>query len=672
MRSRLTLSTWLAWLLIPLAPAGAATDPVAQEPIGQDPAALEHFARLPEHADVALSPGGRYAAAKVYSGGQYILAIYDLDNLGKAPPVLLNPDDMEVNWLRWKSEDRLLVSLWFASRRWGTATVETRLFALDPDGRNRKLLVKPKRDDIPVQIADQVVSFLPGDPDHIVMAFNPDDPRLPRLYKVNVRTARQKRLESGDSDIFWWSVDQAGEARVGQGIDDRQLRSRVLLRPPGSKDWRPFLEGPVDEVPDFDPILFDQDDPDLAYVLSGHAGDTTGIYRFRLSTGKFIDTVFHHPEVDVASWRLDPSGTRLESIGYVLDEGRVHWLNPEIGAIVEDIRLRVSARHVGLVSASLGHRRMILYAESPDLPPRYYLYEPATDKLRYFAFAYPGLKDRPMGAMRSTRYRARDGLEIPAYVTLPPGIHSATPPKPLPAVIFPHGGPVARDMAAFDPLVQYMASQGYAVLQMNFRGSWGYGSEFKQSGFRQWGKAMQDDITDGTRWMIEEGIADPERTCIVGWSYGGYAALMGAVREPALYRCAVSIAGVSDLQALLNQGRGFLFNRTMRRHIGEGWKDREDLARNSPVNRAAEIKAPVLLVHGTKDRQVLASHSAAMARALDREKKTHEYLVLEDADHAVLRMEERLKLFDTLGRFLARHLGGTSAMPTTAGNKPAP
>src|SRR5690606_36518700 len=185
--------------------------------------------------------------------------------------------------------------------------------------------------------------------------------------------------------------------------------------------------------------------------------------------------------------------------------------------------------------------------------------------------------------------------------SLPPGT-AAKPERPLPTVIFPHGGPQSRDVAAFDPLVQLMTSRGYAVFQLNFRGSTGYGREFREAGHRQWGQAMQDDVTDGTRWLIGEGYSDSDRICIVGWSYGGYAALMGAVKEPDLYRCASSIAGVTDLPATLRHRRPFLLGNIPTRFIGDLWKGRASLRENSPVNRAADFHVPVLLAHGTRDR----------------------------------------------------------------------
>jgi dipeptidyl aminopeptidase/acylaminoacyl peptidase len=348
----------------------------------------------------------------------------------------------------------------------------------------------------------------------------------------------------------------------------------------------------------------------------------------------------------------------------------MQWFDPTVAAIFEDVRLRIAAKHVYVASWSNDYRRILFYGESPDLPGRYYLYERGTGALRYFAFAYPELEKVPMAPMRATSYQARDGLTIPAYLSLPSG-SPAKPATPLPAVVLPHGGPGARDFSSFDPLVQLFVSRGYAVLQMNYRGSTGYGNEFQGAGSRQWGKAMQDDVTDGTRWLAAEGYADPRRTCIVGWSYGGYAALMGAVKEPELYACVVSVAGVSDLPDLIRSQRNYINGRIFTQNIGDLWKDKQSLEANSPVNGAERIKAPVLLAHGTKDRVVDIRQTKSMATALKRAGKPFQYVELEDADHSVLRGPERLKLFSAVDEFVTGRLGTTAPAPPQAAVDPA-
>lgn len=631
------------------------------------------FAALPEADNVEISPGGQYVAAKTYLNGQYMLVIYDLDKIGASKPVIASPQDMEVNWLRWKSDERLLVSLSYADRRYGTATIETRLYGINPDGSDIKFLVPPRRvnkggadvarlggEDV-VQIADHVVDFLPEDPKNILMQFNAEDVRLPRIYRVNVFTAQRTLVKSGMANVVEWAVDQQVRPRLAYVLDDQKMQEQYLYRKPDSKDWEVLWTNPLDELAYFSPVLFDRDDPDVAWVRSNHEGQTTGLYRYRFSTRTFIEKLFLHPEVDIAAVQLDPSSRRVVGVTYIVAESRVHWLDPEPAALFEDVRLRIAAKHVYVASWTADYGRVIFYGESPDLPGRYYLYERESKNLRNLTSAYPRLEKVPMAPMRATSYRARDGLNIPAYLSLPASVTTARPEKPLPTIVMPHGGPATRDFSSFDPLVQMFTSRGYAVLQMNYRGSWGYGSEFLGAGRRQWGQAMQDDVTDGTRWLAAEGIADPQRICIVGWSYGGYAALIGAVKEPSLYSCVVSIAGLSNLRAFINSRRKYLNSRVFTRNIGDGWKDRESLEENSPVNGASRIKAPVLLAHGTADRVVPVKQTTDMAKALDRAGKSYEYVELKDADNSVLRGPERLKLFTAVDAFVRKNIGATAS-----------
>jgi dipeptidyl aminopeptidase/acylaminoacyl peptidase len=300
-------------------------------------------------------------------------------------------------------------------------------------------------------------------------------------------------------------------------------------------------------------------------------------------------------------------------------------------------------------------RRVIAYAQAPDRPGRYVV-AGADGPVRELARDYPALEAVALAPVRPVAFRARDGLVIPGYLALPPGT-AARPARTLPTVVLPHGGPESRDVAEFAPLVQLLASRGFAVLQLNFRGSAGYGAGFEQAGRRQWGRAMQDDVTDGTRWLVAEGIADAGRLCIVGWSYGGYAALMGVAREPGLYRCAASIAGVSDLPRLARANSStYLTAQLTALRIGRPWRDGDALAALSPVNRATDITAPVLLVHGDRDRVVDVDHSRAMERALAAAGRPVTYVEIAGGDHALAEPAQRQRLFETLDRFLREQL----------------
>jgi dipeptidyl aminopeptidase/acylaminoacyl peptidase len=258
--------------------------------------------------------------------------------------------------------------------------------------------------------------------------------------------------------------------------------------------------------------------------------------------------------------------------------------------------------------------------------------------------------------VQRVRYKARDGLEIEAFLTLPKG----RPEKKLPTLMFPHGGPIARDSEAFDYWSQFFASKGYAVLQMNFRGSAGQGYSHMKAGLQKWGKEMQDDIEDGARYLIDQGIADPAKIAIVGASYGGYAALMGTVRTPDFYKCAISFAGVSDVYELVRDSRAFWLNyNVVDEQIG---RDRKHLEEISPINYVDKIKVPILLIHGESDRQVKPFHSEEMHKKLQKAGKPVEFVSLPDEDHYLSMERNRIDTFKAMDRFLDKCLPVTASM----------
>jgi len=269
--------------------------------------------------------------------------------------------------------------------------------------------------------------------------------------------------------------------------------------------------------------------------------------------------------------------------------------------------------------------------------------------LKIIAYKYSKLAPDLLSKKEKVSYKARDGLAIEGYLTLPKGDKTEN----LPTIIFPHGGPISYDGSGFDYWTQYFANKGYAVFQMNFRGSSGYGHDFMKQGIASWGQAMQDDVEDGTRWLINEGIADKGKVCIIGASYGGYAALMGGVKTPDLYQCIVSFAGVSDVEQLVKSHRRYTNYDIVKKQIGS---DYDKLWDASPLKHAKKITKPVLLIHGSKDRVVDHDHSEDMYSKLKRKKKTVKYIELEGADHYLSNNGHRLETFNAIDQFLDKYL----------------
>jgi dipeptidyl aminopeptidase/acylaminoacyl peptidase len=360
-------------------------------------------------------------------------------------------------------------------------------------------------------------------------------------------------------------------------------------------------------------------------------------------------------ERDVVSVQLDPYSR--QPIGAWLGgaEPEVRWFDEAAGKRFNQVARAFPDRSVELYGRSADGARMLARVGGPSAAPVYYLVDFGARKADIVGEAYPALVDVPLGTMRATSYAARDGTRIPAYLTLPPGADG----KGLPMVVMPHGGPEAHDEFDFDWFAQYLATRGYAVLQPQFRGSTGFGDAHRRAGYGEWGGLMQDDVTDGVLAMVEQGVADAARVCIVGASYGGYAALAGAALTPDLYACAVSINGISDLPSLvgnLKSSRGEESDAYAywRKNIGSMHDAK--LAERSPARLAERVEAPVLLLHGADDTVVPPRQSRAMAKALATAGKTHTLIELPGEDHWLSRSATRIRVLEETGRFVDTYL----------------
>jgi dipeptidyl aminopeptidase/acylaminoacyl peptidase len=362
--------------------------------------------------------------------------------------------------------------------------------------------------------------------------------------------------------------------------------------------------------------------------------------------------VFSRPDVDVDAIVSWPSDEHVVGFRYNTDQPHTEFIDPMAAAINQMMDKNVPGTFHDVTSASRDGHLLVIRSYSDVEPGVYHLFDLNTHVLTVIGRVNSALSQATLAHTKPVVVPGPGGISIPGYLTLPV---NATPGKAIAAVIFPHGGPYYRDYWGYDDLVQIMANRGYAVLQLNFRGSTGYGHAWLQAGRQAWGTVMHDDITAGARWLASQGIADPARLCIVGWSYGGYAALTGVVKEPQLYRCAVSIAGVSDLSQLANDDEHFYGGREeVREATGT---DKAQLAAQSPVLHADQIKVPVLLVHGDDDSTVRLSQSEAMLRALKQHGVPSELVVIKGGEHSLLRPQMRLTLYTKLEAFLAANLG---------------
>ncbi len=623
---------------------------------------VEAFARLPTFSDLEISPGGRFLAARVNVSDHYEIAAFGLSDseLSKVHGFREN-ENLSVDWFRWVSEDTLLLSLAYSAQRTAgyvgvVQTAERRLFSLDTKSGALTALIRNSRDELPVQIQDRIVSFLPDDPDHILVQYSRTDPATPNVYKVNVSgKGGPKRVQRGRRGVLNWGADAGGNIRYGWGVRGGD-EARLVMREAGERKWRDFSHRVNKAGLVFDIEGFTAEANQL-FVVSNHEGDPSGLYTFDITTDTFGPLIFKHSDVDIRSVRIDERTSQLLSVNFVDEElaTKVFSRQP-ISDDIDRLKKTFDTKRLSRSSVSSDGKHAVVRIRGDNDAGQFLIYNSESDHAMTLPSQYPELDGVPLGKTVSTGYVARDGLEIPAFISLPPGIESLEDARELPFVIYPHGGPGAQDFLRFDFTVQFLTSRGYGVLQMNFRGSTGYGQAFKEAGSKEWGQAMQDDITDGVLWLIDNGYAARERIAILGGSYGGYAALMGAVKTPDLYRCAISFAGVADLPDLISWQQKFIAGAYSTRFIGRLWRDRGMLVENSPARRADEIRIPILLIHGDQDTVVEIGQSEKMARQLRRKGKSVEFIEFEDGDHHLSLYKNRLRYLVEIENFLDKCL----------------
>ncbi len=474
------------------------------------------------------------------------------------------------------------------------------------------------------------------------------------LLKVSLDTGKAEMLERGNRHVIDWFVDAKGNAVARAEFNGQRGEYQIFSKTSG--EWKRIYTQET-ERPDLALVALTQDGKHLIYNAY-EEDDNSALFHMSLDDGATSGPYYAAPDRDID--RVLLSDNRMfEGVAYSGLLPEYKYVDTSMNDYVAAVQSLYPGSAVSPISATDDHAKIVFVVSGPGAARDYMLYDSKANSIARIGSAYPGVSEDQIGDVAAMRYRARDELPINAVITWPVGVEKAER-KALPMLVFPHGGPEAYDSIKFNWWAQYFARRGYAVMQPNFRGSTGSGIEFREAGHGKWGAEMQHDISDGVAAMIAAGYADPDRICIMGASYGGYAALAGGAFTPELYRCIVAVAGVSDLPRMLKDTR----HRSGRSHwvvsywtelIGDIKAEKEKLKRISPVNYPWQFQAPVLLLHGKDDTVVPIRQSKIMAKALKKARKPVEMVSLKGEDHWLSTSATRLELLEKIDDFLRRH-----------------
>lgn len=643
---------------------------LAASAIAQQPPPAAAFASLPEMAMVCLTPDGQKVAWANDPGGKPIVVIFDLATGRDLRRMSLG--EYSIRNLDWADNRTLLMTI-STTRKIDESLVSERQYeffrvlAVDTDGGGLRsmLLGDPEKQAV---TSASIVRLHTGKPETILMSSFDFDQTAYRtesssritggrkeqgwlisLFEVSTRSGVGKKIETGNRFVENWLVDPQGKP-IARSEWNPETREFTILAKEG-RSWKRIYDsrGSVE----FNLQALSADGKSII-ATGARGGDRVKVWSIPLD-GSAISLQFEHPEHDVLH-TVDDRFTGAP-IGYQIGgpEHTIQWMNPRDEAVQKAVSKAFGNLQTTIFDRSEDYKRVLVSAEYASSPPIIYLVDLGKGSADIIGETYPKLADAKLGEMEVTSYKARDGVSIPAYVTMPPGRE----PKNLPLVVLPHGGPHSRDDVGFGWKAQFLATRGYVVLQPQFRGSAGFSAALQRAGERQWGRAMQDDITDGVRQLVEEGVVDPKRVCIVGSSYGGYAALAGAAFTPEVYACAVSINGVTDIPNLIgferrqhgDESDAVQFLKTT---IGNPTDD--DVARFSPARSIDTIRAPIFLIYGTNDTVVPPEQSTNFARLMKEHGRPVQVLELPGEDHWLSTSESRLKILQAVETFLATYL----------------
>jgi len=598
---------------------------------------MEDFFKNPESTGYDLSPDGEHLA--FLKPWQNRLNVH-VQKIGEEEVTrITSATERDIAGYIWANNERIAYVQ-------DTAGDENfRVYAVDIDGSDSKELTPFEK------VRASIIDELENDPEHMLIDMNKRDARVFDVYRINISTGKMEMIAQNPGNITGWMTDHDGNLRIALTTDG--VNTSVLYRDTEKDDFQALITTSFKET--LNPLFFTFDNKNL-YVASNIGRDKEAIYEYDVKNKKNIRLLYEHPEVDVNSLMKSDKRKKITGTYYYTEKLYYHFFDEDREQLQAELEKRLPGVEVRVSSMSKDETKVLVRTFSDRSQGAYYYLNRNTNEFMKLADLSLWLNEDELSEMKPVSYTSRDGLTIHGYLTLPRGFK----PKNLPVVILPHGGPWSRDTWGFIPEVQFLANRGYAVLQMNFRTSTGYGRKFWEAGFKQNGMAIQDDITDGVNWLIDQRIADPERVGIMGGSYGGYCTLAGLAFTPDLYACGVDYVGISSWFTILEGIPPYWepMKEMFYEMVGHPEKDKELLEKTSPLFHADKIKAPLFVAQGANDPRVNKIESDQIVEAVKKQGVEVEYMVKENEGHGFHNEENRFDFYRAMEKFLAKHLGG--------------
>jgi len=633
--------------------------------------AIESFFNNPAMQQVTISPDGKVVAMLVPAPktGYLQLVTLNLENMGVK--MIAGFTNADIGSYDWVNNKRLVYSAAFHDTEQGNLRYYPGLYAVNLDGSERMELASPVPGE-PMTTGSNIQSRkLTGytwlaatdhsnQSDDVFVGQpvydNLNDVKAMRLLRLNTKTGKSTLYQRPGNSTAW-VIDQNGTPRINTTLE--KGIETVYYLDPANSEWRKLAEFSQFDPHSFTPLAFSPDGS--LYVTSNAGKNFSALYRYDLAKNALDPT----PVVNLSGYDFtgslvfDKTNKRIAGVHYLTDANSSVWLDPGFNAIQKKIDEKLPTT-INRLSVSSQHSNpyIVVTAFSDIQPPLYFLYNQSNEKFIEIGKEYPDIQANEMSRQDFIHYQAKDGLSIPAYLSLPKGRSK----KNLPLIVLVHGGPYVRGSEwGWDPQVQFLTSRGYAVLQPEFRGSTGFGAKHFEAGFKQWGLKMQEDLADGARWAIAQGYADPKRICIAGASYGGYATLMGLAKNPELFRCGFEWVGVTDIHLMFEASWENDASEEWQKYgmpvmIGDRIKDAAQLKATSPVNIAAQIKQPLLMAYGGADKRVPIAHGKKFRDAIADTNKQVEWIQYNDEGHGWKLVKNRLDFWSRVEKFLEKNL----------------